>query len=298
MMTDDISRRSLIAASLAGAVGAALPARLMAAEPQHCVLRTPAGREVAHWVWPAVGKKRGTILFSHGAASSPRYYERMLGPWSAQGYDIVAPLHVDSAEHPRTNEFTGLASWTARIEDMRLIADSLGGESFIAAGHSYGGLTAIALGGGVSLVPAGVDGPLRHRGALAVVAFSPPAAVPPLVGPAGYAPLSIPSFHQTGTRDILSTAQRREEWMGHLDAYHDAPVDGGHYALVLPEVDHYFGGLICKPQAAGPPMPMELDQAVTLSCQFIEAIVHHSESAKRQLNAQLQTNSMIGLRRK
>jgi pimeloyl-ACP methyl ester carboxylesterase len=298
MMRDDISRRSLLAASLAGAVGAALPAKLMAAEPQYHILRTPAGREVAYWAWRAVGKKRGTILFSHGAASSPRHYTRMLGPWSEQGYDVLAPLHVDSSEHPRTAEFAGLASWTARIEDMRLLADSLGGKDFIAAGHSYGGLTAIALGGGVSLVPADVAGPLRHSGALAVLAFSPPAALPPLVGPTGYAPLAVPSFHQTGTGDILSSAQKPEEWIGHLDAYQAALEEKRHYALVLPEVDHYFGGLICNPKAAGPPMPSELDHAVALSSQFLDAFIHQSASAKRRFQAQVQTASVIGLRHK
>lgn len=302
----NISRRTLMAAGVAGAALSALPTPLLAMVmdagdqplPELRTAHTSAGRAVELWHWAARGERLGHILFSHGASSSPRHYQRLCGPWAAAGYDVLAPLHVDSTEHPRTADFAGSASWTARIEDMRLAAESLNGAQFIAAGHSYGALTAIALGGGVSLVPADVKGGLHHPQTVAVLAFSPPPSLPPLVGEQGYAPLAVPSFHQTGTRDFFGPNRQGDDWLVHLHGYDAAPEDGRHYALVLPEVDHYFGGLIGRLTAPGPAMPDALDQAVRLSTQFVEAVAVGSAEAQQYLTSALQHQGLIGFRRK
>lgn len=296
-----LARRTLLSAGAAGVIlgGLPFPVLAMTEQPQPLIrpIPTPSGRAVELWHWPAQGEPRGHILFSHGASSAPRHYQRLCGAWAAAGFTVDAPLHVDSADHPRRADYAGLSGWSARIEDMRAAALALGDAPFIAAGHSYGGLTAMALGGGVSLVPAGIDGPLRHAQVMAVAAFSPPPAIAALVGDAGYAPLAVPSFHQSGTRDVLGPNPKADDWMGHLDAFHAAPADDRHYALVLDSVDHYFGGLICKPDAPGPAMPAALDEAVHRSIQFMQAATGLAE-AQQALTAALTHQGLIGLRRR
>ncbi len=51
-------------------------------------------RKVDVWFWPAEGKSKGVILFSHGAFSAPRKYEELIHYWVKAGYDVHAPLRV------------------------------------------------------------------------------------------------------------------------------------------------------------------------------------------------------------
>lgn len=322
-----LSRRYLLgagAAWLGGGVGSGLAPALQAASPlslssppfhppHQQILSTPDGRALPLWRWRAatdgnVSEKdagnsgaKAAILFSHGAASSPRHYERLFRPWAAAGYDIFAPVHVDATDHPQHDQFTGLASWKARIEDMWLISKLLGDQPYIAAGHSYGGLTAIAIGGGVSLLPDGLrsdfnsQNGLRDPRAAAVLAFSPPPAIASLVGTQGYAPLAVPSFHQTGTKDVLAGAGDENAWKDHLHAFDAAPDNGQHFALLLPKVDHYFGGLICKPDADGPPMESELHQAIALSLIFMDGAMSQDFAPLRRLAEAAKESEPTGL---
>ena len=56
--------------------------------------------------------------------SSPWYYERIIGPWVRAGHHVLAPLHVDSREHPDNAKFPGLASWKAR-DPLVLLRDRM-----------------------------------------------------------------------------------------------------------------------------------------------------------------------------
>jgi pimeloyl-ACP methyl ester carboxylesterase len=257
------------------------------AVPAIVSLQTPAGRSVSVTEWRPAGKRRGTILFSHGAASSPAYYDRIIGPWVVAGWRVLAPLHVDSLEHPDTKKYPGLASWKARVEDMRVLIAHIGDEPFVGAGHSYGGLTATMLGGAQPVTPEGMSLPLVPRLAKAVIAFSPPPTIPVLVTPEGYAKLAVPALIQTGTLDILPgmTAETTDGWKAHLAAF-DAAVPGGdRYGLVLEGANHYFGGAICDFTQPGPPQlaPLELaNQRVGL---FLEGYGAGSAKARRRLDA-------------
>ncbi len=302
MVSINKSRRRLLAAGTAVLGLTLIPARALArpAVPSSTrfELVTPKGRSVEIFQWCPHRKPVGTILFSHGANSAPRYYERLIAYWVGAGYRVLAPLHVDSKEHPQTANYAGLASWAARIEDMRLLAVELGNSAFIVAGHSYGGLTAIAMGGGVSLVPQGVDGPLYHSGTLAVVAFSPPAPIPSLTGADGYAPMKVPALIQTGTRDVPPGVTAPDAWEGHLAPYHAAPHDRHHYALVLEGVDHYFGGLIGRSDVAGPQTARQLNQAGDITTLFLQAFAGANKSARRLLDARLSAEGEVRLYRK
>lgn len=298
-MLFDVSRRAVLTGGGASIALTLMPVRAVAADAMIVVtLATKGGRRAVVSHWKPKGRLVGTILFSHGANSAPRHYERLIAPWVAAGYEVFAPLHVDSAEHPDTKHYPGLASWAARLEDMRALAAHIGSRPYIAAGHSYGGLTAIALGGGVSLVPQGVEGPLRDPIAKAVLAFSPPAPVPVLTGEAGYASVNVPMLVQTGTRDVPPGLTDPEGWRGHLAPYDAAQSDGQRYALVLEDVDHYFGGLICRPDVPGPQQITQLDQAIQISRLFLDGYGRPSKNARRKLDARLAQDGAVRLARK
>jgi pimeloyl-ACP methyl ester carboxylesterase len=292
------SRRLILAGSLSAALAAALPSPTLAAGSTERALKTANGRDVSFWSWTAKGRKRGTILFSHGAASAPRHYKQVLQRWADAGYEVHAPLHVDSTEHPRTAEFAGLASWSARIEDMRALSAMLGGAAYVAAGHSFGALTALALGGAVGLAPEGITGPLRDLKTQAIIALSPPAPMAVLVGEGGYNAPAVPLFLQTGTRDIPTGSTQADAWKGHLAPYEAAKEDGHHYALVLNEVTHYFGGLIGRPDAAGPPSSSALEQFQSLSSLFLAAATQSDGKARRKLQSLAVNDGTVGLHRK
>jgi hypothetical protein len=280
-MESGFSRRTLL--SLAGALAVPAFAREPAV-PSLLTLQTEDGRQSSITVWRAGGRKRGTILFSHGALSAPAKYAALLAPWAAAGFDIFAPLHVDSTDHPEKAKYGGMASWPARIADMRALATHIGNGPYIAAGHSYGALMALTLGGASALLPPGVKGPLRDPRAKAVVAFSPPGLTPPLVDAAGFATLAVPAFIQTGTKDVPPGAT---EWKVHLAAYEAALPGGKRYGLVLDGVDHYFGGLICRPELPGPHQSPQFDDAIALSTLFLHGYGNHDQKAVARLNAQL-----------
>jgi len=251
------------------------------------------GRSVDVWHWPARGTSKDVILFSHGAASAPWKYEALIGQWTAAGYDVYAPLHVDSTDHPRHDDFKGMASWKARLEDVSVLADEIGKDGYITAGHSYGGLVALTRGGAKALVPDGFTEPMADPRVKLVLAFSPPAAIPGFIEKEAYAGVSVPALVQTGTMDIPPGTD--VGWQGHLDAYAMAQPGGHRYALVLEGVDHYFGGAICRPELPGPKQTGELDIAAEISLLMIEAFAADDEGALGQLQARLSNEGPVEL---
>jgi hypothetical protein len=291
-----ISRRSMIAGAMAGAI---MP--VMASQAaEKLIWRTPGGRDVAVSHWKPRGRRQGLILFSHGAQSAPWKYARLLDPWADAGWEIYAPLHVDSTDHPDTKAFAGLKSWAARIEDMRLLSDYVGRKGYVAAGHSYGGLTALTMGGAAAVVPEGVAGPLRDMRARAVVAFSPPAPIPVLITAEGYAALGVPALVQTGTLDGPPGPPEppADAWRGHLAAYEAPPPRGDLYSLVYEGVDHYFGGGICRPELPGPVQLSQLSDATATSLLFADAYGRGDGRARRILDERAAAGNLIGLRRR
>jgi pimeloyl-ACP methyl ester carboxylesterase len=250
--------------------------------------------------WHAPGTRNGAIAFSHGADSAPWHYAPVIDAWVAHGYDVFAPLHVDSKEHPLRAHYPGLASWHARLEDMRVVAASIPGRHYVAAGHSYGGLVALTLGGAEPTPPADFPGPMRDPRVRAVVAFSPPGPLRGFVDRDGYSHLAVPALIQTGDRDNPDATMGSgapDSWQLHLAAFDAASVGGQRYALVLPGVDHYFGGLICDPARTGPPQHDQLREAVRISELFMDATAGNA-AARHALDAREGTQAGGELRRR
>ncbi|MGF7150413.1 alpha-beta hydrolase superfamily lysophospholipase [Sphingomonas zeicaulis] len=295
----DIVSRRLVLQGVAGfTLLAAARAGAATAQPAtKLTLSAEGGRAVEVWRWVPTGRRRGVIAFSHGALSAPWKYEKLLSPWVAAGYEILAPLHVDSTDHPQTKAFAGLASWKARIEDMRAVAQAVRAERFVAAGHSYGGLTALTMGGAQAMMPQGLTGSQRLPRVSAVLAFSPPGITPPLIDAAGYAKLAVPALIQTGDRDIPMGSTDPAGWRGHLAAYEAAPPGGDRYALVLDGVDHYFGGLICR-EIEAERQTAQLATAVELSTLFMNAFLAKDAKSRRVFDGHLAAAGPVRLTRK
>lgn len=293
-----IDRRGLLVG--AGALVASARLGAMGTRPvaeRQFTLTGPGGREIRVSEWKPRGQAKALVLFSHGAASSPRFYEAIFGPWLAAGFHILAPLHVDSIEHPRTKDFPGLASWKARLEDMRVLSAHVGKRPWIAAGHSYGGLVALTMGGAAAIPPEGWSGPLRDANARAVVAFSPPAPIPVLCTAEGYGKVAVPALVQTGTADLLP-GMTGEGWRGHLVPYEAAAPGGNRYGLVLEGVDHYFGGAICRYDLPGPKQLDRLADATRISTLFVDAYGRGDKGAVRRLDALVSDALPVRLLRK
>jgi hypothetical protein len=292
MRCSAITRRGVLGAGLA------LTATQALAVGSTTTIKAADGRLVTVSIWPAVGAERGVILFSHGALSRPEKYERLLGPWSQAGFKILAPLHVDSTDHPdNALHVKAMDSWRCRIEDMRALSAFAAAPNYIAAGHSYGALTALALGGAEGVLPAGVTGPMRDPLAKAVVAFSPPGVIPMLMTREGYGRLAVPALIETGTADNPPPILGGGDYRTHLAGYDAAP-PGDKYALVLDGVDHFFGGLICETNVPGPPQTARLADAVALSTEFLEAYGAGDAAARYKLDAALKTSTGFSLSRK
>lgn len=296
-----LDRRGLLAG--AGALVASARLGAMGMKPvaeRQFTLTGPGGREIRVSEWTPRGKAKALILFSHGAGSSPRFYEALFGPWLAAGFAVLAPLHVDSMEHPRTKDFPGLASWKARLEDMRALSAHVGQRPWIAGGHSYGGLVALTLGGAAAIPPEGWSGPLADANARAVVAFSPPAPIPVLCTAQGYGALAVPALIQTGTKDIVPgiTSTDGDGWRGHLVPYEAAAPGGHRYGLVLEGVDHYFGGAICRYDLPGPKQLDRLADAARVSALFVDAHGRDDRAAAKRLDGLLTDRLPVMLLRK
>jgi len=285
-MTYGPTRRSLIGSALALGALARWPVAASVPVAKVLDIALPSGRICRTWLYEPQGRAVGSIFFGHGAASAPWKYEALFGPWMRAGYRVLAPLHVDSTDHPDRASFAGLASWAARIEDMRGVTATIAHQHYVAAGHSYGAMAALALGGAKPLLPEGVAGPMADPRASMVLAFSPPGAMPPLIEAAGYAGLAVPALIQTGTADIPPGAPG---WEGHLLAYEAAATGGDRFALVLDGVDHYFGGAICRPELPGPKQLSQLDRAASLSVQMLKGWGQGSAAARKSVIARVGT---------
>lgn len=249
-------------------LGAIAAAGALAAEPVRSTITLTAsqGRSVAVQLLSSGGCDGcPLVLFSHGAYATPGRYDRLLKPWAEAGFLVAAPLHVDSEEYARRDEFDPPAALAARLEDMALLA---GGDEFaaaleekgldpapgfIAAGHSYGALIAQVAAGagldGMAEVPAELVS--LQPMATAVIALSPPGPLKGLVAPEDWASVRAPMLVVTGTTDVLPGFI--DDWQLHLVAFDEA-ASAPAYALIYREQDHYFNG------AFGRPAP-ELDAA-------------------------------------
>lgn len=231
------SRRTLLGGATALAAGALLPSIASATQDDATDITLANGRVVNFSIWrPAT--VRAAIVFSHGQGGKPQNYEALTTIYRDAGILIVAPLHVDSLDHPRHAEFDRRAGFVARCDDMiaglNLVASLAPEAPKAVSGHSYGALMSLITGGGLpTVVPAPLV-PVR-----AVVCFSSAGRVPGLVNEHSYAGLAAPTLMVTGDQDTVDDAGITN-WRDHLYPFETSPAGnkvalvyaGGHHNLI------------------------------------------------------------------
>jgi pimeloyl-ACP methyl ester carboxylesterase len=276
-----IGRRAILLAAPALAA-TCMQARAQDPQPSSSIVRSSDGRDVQIFTWRPRGAHRGTILFSHGFSTGPSKYLKLLQPWADAGFLVLAPLHRDSVDHPDHAHFLPAQTLPTRLLDMRATATVIPNKPYVAAGHSYGGLIALTLGGAKPNVPPGMSPPLNDPNVKAALAFSPPGPMPELITAEGYAGVSVPAFVETGDRDFPIVAGKPGDWHAHLTAFEAAPGKQS-FGMVLPGVDHYFGNIICRPERPGPPLTAQFAEALDASLLFLQAFGAGDDKALRAL---------------
>ncbi|WP_033920597.1 alpha/beta hydrolase family protein [Sphingomonas sp. 37zxx] len=232
-------------------------------------LRISPQRETTLTTW-VPEKVQGVVLLSTGHGSSPEKYDALASAWKTAGFAVVAPLHVDSLRYPGREKFTMQASFGERIADLKA-ASAYAAATWptlpvIAAGHSFGTLSALCLGGGLSYI-----GDFRDPTIKAVIGFSSPGRLPGLIQPHAYASDALPILLITGDRDMVPGVVT--DWQDHLMPVQTSPA-GDKYAISYAGAGHELVGTPADPNFAA---------AVTASTRFLQAYALGDAPAKAWL---------------
>lgn len=233
------------------------------------------------WV-PA--KVKGVVLFSTGHGSWPEKYDAIASAWMAAGFAVIAPLHVDSLHYPDRDKFTREASFGERIADMKAAsayaARTWPGKPVVAAGHSFGTLTALCLGGGLTNL-----GKFRDPTVKAVLGFSSPGRIPGLIGPDAYAGDALPVMIVTGNQDTVPGLVT--DWHDHLLPVQASPA-GSKFAVTYPGAAH---------ELIGHPDDTNYASAVSVSTEFLKAYGLGDHRALAKLSSSKDAEGASWLRR-
>ncbi|MEV4456446.1 chlorophyllase [Microbispora sp. NPDC049633] len=214
---------------------------------------------------PTTGHELPVVVFSHGFGESLDGYAPLADFWTAHGFTVIQPTHLDSRtlslppDAPRTPLI-----WRSRVEDLRRVLDrldllehavpGLAGRldrgRIAVAGHSWGAQTASMLLGARVLGPDGEPGEdmadprikagvllaVPGRGGADLTAFA--AEHFPFMNP-GFAEMTTPALVVAGDKDQSLLSARGPDWF--TDAYHMSP--GGKSLLTLPGAEHSLGGI-------------------------------------------------------
>ncbi|MEU2468288.1 alpha/beta fold hydrolase [Streptomyces sp. NPDC012486] len=212
---------------------------------------------------PRSGQNLPVIVFSHGNAWSLDGYEPLVGRWSAAGFIVVQPTHLDSRRNAIAWDDPRFATiWRVRITDLHAVLDHLDDvlaqaglearadrERIAVVGHSWGAQTAGALLGARVLDAEGVAGEDFSHSAVSAGALIgatgtgdtlTPFAVEnlPFMKP-DFSTMTAPALVIAGGKDDSQLSTRGPEWF--TDAYHLSPAPKS--LLSLTEAEHTMGGI-------------------------------------------------------
>ncbi|GAA2096428.1 hypothetical protein GCM10009801_65990 [Streptomyces albiaxialis] len=214
---------------------------------------------------PVTGDALPVVVFSHGFGESMDGYAPLVDFWTAHGFAVVQPTHLDSRtldvppEDPRHPEI-----WRIRVEDLTRVLDGLetleaavpglagrlDRSRVAAAGHSWGAQTAGMLLGARVLGADGTPGEdMSDARVKAGVLFAVPgtggadltpfaAENLPFMHP-DFTGMTTPSLVVAGDKDDSALTHRGPEWF--TDAYALAP--GARSLLTLFGAEHSLGGI-------------------------------------------------------
>ncbi|MFI7030438.1 alpha/beta hydrolase family protein [Microbispora rosea] len=214
---------------------------------------------------PTTGNELPVIVFSHGFGESMDGYAPLVDFWTAHGFAVIQPTHLDSRtlnlspDDPRTPLI-----WRFRVEDLTRVLDGLEfveaavpglagrlDRSRIAvAGHSWGAQTASMLLGARVLGAEGEPGedlsdPRITAGVLLAVPGTGGADLTPFAAEhfpfmnPGFAEMTTPALVVAGDRDQSLLSVRGPDWF--TDAYFQSP--HGKSLLTVFGAEHSLGGI-------------------------------------------------------
>jgi hypothetical protein len=217
------------------------------------------------------------VLFSHGANSSNRDYDRLWRPWAARGYLVIGPNHIDSGPPAMQVKIDHDRLWSARLDDTAqplrdrapfdaiaaMAGAAIDWSGVCAAGHSFGGEVS------------------RQTPAVAAcIALSPPGPLKGFVPADAWSTVAAPAFLQTGDVDVLPGFV--DDWRLRLTGFAGAQ---DRYTLIGRGVDHYFHGLICRLAPGGEANLPALEETARLTSDFMDAYLRRDAAALHRLKA-------------
>jgi pimeloyl-ACP methyl ester carboxylesterase len=214
---------------------------------------------------PATGNALPVIVFSHGFGLSLDGYAPLIDAWTAQGFAVIQPTHLDSRtlnvtpDDPRYPEI-----WRIRVQDLTRVLDELDTleaavpglagrldrDRIAVAGHSWGAQTASMLLGARVLDADGVAGedlsdPRITAGVLLAVPGTGGADLTPFAAEnfsfmsPDFTGMTTPALVVAGDKDQSFLSVRGPEWF--TDAYFLSP--GPKSLLTLFGAEHSLGGI-------------------------------------------------------
>jgi len=250
---------------------------------------------------PVGAQASPVIVFSHGFRCTWEGDDALVSHWARHGYTIIQPRHLDAEPDSKAEIYPQDVIWHERRRDMERSLDhidqivaavpalegTLDLSNLIAAGHSYGGLTAQSAGGATTWSRGEPNVPVHEPDVRfkAVVAVSPPGRMPGFVDENSAKTIDRPMLVTTGTKDFVPPIM--PSWEIHTDTYVDAG-PGDKYLAVVEGADHRFGGLICGDVGAVP-MAEQLAALNAATLAFIDYTAQGSVNAKAYLNALAQS---------
>ena len=258
-------------------------------------LSHPDGRNTSYRaICPARDGSWGVVLFSHGANSSNRDYDRLWRAWASAGFLVIGPDHIDTGPPATQPKIAPAALWRTRLEDTSLPLNqrsafdrmaqargaSINWSAVGAAGHSFGAVVAQALAGARLIAPGQVDARSSPNPAItACIALSPPGPLKGFIPADAWSTVTTPALLQTGDADILPGFV--DDWRLRLTGFAERP---DRWTLIGHGVNHYFHGLICRLNpGASADMPA-LSETANLSSRFLDAYLLKDSRAMNALS--------------
>ncbi len=268
-----------------GAVQAQTPSPAVAAPAQiattHLTVPAPDGRTIDMSVWTAPDEK-GVVVFSHGWGGGPAGYDRIFSAWAAHGFTVIAPLHVDSQQHPRHADYDHRQVFLTRIMDLYvargLAHETHPGKPLIVAGHSFGSLMSMMEAGAVT-----VAGPLGDPDVRGVISFSSTGELPTVIRDTTWDGLNRPLLMITGQGDGTADG----DWTIHRVPYDRSPA-GDKTLMVFTGADHELVANASDDQFA---------LLVEATEDFLDAYALNDAAAKARLNA-LPSSDAVNIERR